>query len=35
MVIVVPNGDIEDHTRKSSYYDSTYKYLKQIGIEEL
>jgi hypothetical protein len=35
MVIVVPNGDIEDHTRKSSYYDSTYKYLKQIGIAEL
>jgi hypothetical protein len=32
MVIVVPEGDIEDHTRKAEYYDPTYEYLKNIGI---
>ncbi len=35
MVIVVPEGDEEDHTRKSSYYDPTYKYLKDLGISLL
>ncbi len=33
MVIVVPEGDDEDLTRKHSYYDPTYKYLKDIGFE--
>ena len=33
MVIVVPEGNIEDHTRKAEYYDSTYNYLKDIGIK--
>lgn len=33
MVIVVPEGDGEDHTRKAEYYDSTFSYLKSIGIE--
>jgi len=33
MVIVVPEGNIEDHTRKPEYYDSTYDYLKTIGIK--
>ncbi len=33
MVIVVPNGDVEDHTRKNEYYDSTYNYLKEIGFK--
>jgi hypothetical protein len=32
MVVVVPEGNPEDHTRKSEYYDSTYNYLKSIGI---
>jgi hypothetical protein len=32
MVIVVPEGNPEDHTRKSEYYDSTYNYLKSIGL---
>ena len=32
MVIVVPKGDPEDHTRQSHYYDSTYNYLEMIGI---
>ncbi|MCH2451206.1 MAG: DUF2075 domain-containing protein [Gracilimonas sp.] len=32
MVIVIPEGDEEDHTRKSNYYDPTYEYLKVLGI---
>lgn len=33
MVIVVPEGNPEDHTRKPEYYDSTFEYLKEIGIK--
>ncbi len=33
MVIVVPEGNSEDHTRKSEFYDSTFFYLKGIGIQ--
>ncbi|MEO7660350.1 MAG: DNA/RNA helicase domain-containing protein, partial [Pyrinomonadaceae bacterium] len=33
MVIVVPDGNSEDATRKSEYYDSTFEYLKKIGFE--
>jgi len=32
MVIVVPKGNVEDHTRKAEYYDSTYEYLVKIGL---
>jgi hypothetical protein len=32
MVIVVPNGDTSDHTRKPEYYDATYDYLSKIGF---
>ena len=35
MIIVVPEGDNDDPTRKSSYYDATYEYLKEIGLEEV
>lgn len=35
MIIVVPQGNPEDHTRKPEYYDSTYRYLKEIGIPEI
>ena len=35
MVIVVPKGNQEDHTRKSDYYDCTYNYLKEIGFIEI
>ena len=43
MVICVPegnpnktqNGFWEDSTRLPEYYDGTYKYLKNIGIEEI
>jgi hypothetical protein len=33
MVIVVPEGEITDPTRKSEYYDCTYNYLEEIGIK--
>jgi hypothetical protein len=32
MVIVIPEGTDEDHTRKKEYYDPTFNYLKNIGI---
>ncbi len=32
MVIVVPEGDLEDPTRKKEYYDPTFEYLKEIGF---
>lgn len=35
MVIVVPHGDIEDHTRLPAFYDTTYSYLEQIGFSVL
>ena len=33
MAIFVPPGDEADHTRKPVYYDLTFEYLKDIGIE--
>jgi hypothetical protein len=35
MVIVVPPGDSDDPTRNPKYYDSTYEYLKDIGLSEI
>jgi hypothetical protein len=35
MIIVVPEGDPNDHTRPSAYYDSTYQYLKKVGFKSL
>lgn len=35
MVIFVPEGDLEDCTRKPEYYDSIFNYLTQLGIEIL
>lgn len=35
MVIVIPEGNSEDHTRKVEYYDPTFNYLKRIGIKTL
>jgi hypothetical protein len=32
MIIVVPEGNEEDYTRKSEYYDPTFKYLASLGI---
>lgn len=35
MVIVVPEGNTEDGTRKSEYYDGVFEYLRAIGMELL
>lgn len=35
MVIYIPRGDVMDLTRDGKYYDGTYEYLKNIGIEEI
>ncbi len=35
MVIFVPKGDESDNTRCPEYYNTTYKYLRKIGIPEL
>lgn len=35
MIICVPEGKLEDHTRQPEFYDCTYKYLKQLGFEEI
>ena len=35
MVLVIPEGNSEDHTRKPEFYDDTYKYLRSIGLEEI
>lgn len=32
MVIVVPEGEVEDATRKPDYYDDTFEYLRKIGV---
>src|SRR6266404_50680 len=32
MVIVVPNGDSDDPTRKPEFYDPTFEYLREIGF---
>lgn len=33
MVIVVPPGDVRDPTRPPEYYDGTYEFLNQLGLE--
>ena len=35
MVICVPVGDKNDATRRPEFYESTYEYLRSLGIEEL
>jgi hypothetical protein len=35
MVIFVPEGDAADHTRPPQFYDSTYRYLVDVGIPVL
>jgi len=35
MVIVVPSGDKEDHTRKKEFYDPIFEYLQTIGFDTL
>jgi len=35
MVVVIPEGDVEDPTRLPEFYDKTYEYLKSLGIAEI
>ena len=35
MVIFIPTGASDDPTRSPSYYDSTFEYLKELGIPVL
>jgi DUF2075 family protein len=35
MVIVVPQGDEEDHTRPPSFYNPTFNYLKSLGLKTI
>lgn len=35
IIIVIPEGDDEDYTRLSLFYDGTYEYFKKIGIQEI
>lgn len=35
MIIFIPKGCCEDITRHPKFYDGTYNYLKQIGLEEI
>lgn len=35
MVLFVPEGADDDHTRPKKYYDSTYRYLRDLGISEI
>lgn len=35
MVIVIPEGNPDDHTRKPEFYNSTFEYLKSIGIKAI
>jgi DUF2075 family protein len=35
MIIFIPYGSDDDNTRLSEYYDTTFQYFKEIGIEEI
>lgn len=35
MVLVVPEGDTNDHTRNPLFYDATFNYLSEIGFTEI
>ena len=35
MVIFVPESSVLDHTRPKAFFEKTYEYLKQIGIQEI
>ena len=35
MVICVPEGSTDDHTRQPAFYDGTYEYLKSLGLKEI
>lgn len=35
MVIVIPEGNTDDYSRKPEFYNSTYNYLKNLGLSEI
>ena len=35
IIIVIPEGNNEDYTRLSSFYNGVYEYFKKIGIKEI
>jgi hypothetical protein len=35
MVIVVPQGDLDDPTRDPAFYDPVYSYLVKLGMETI
>ena len=35
MVIFIPEGSDTDSTRKKEFYNKTYDYLKEIGLDEI
>ena len=35
MVIVIPEGNIDDYTRQPEFYNSTFNYLKSLGIKTI
>ena len=35
MVICIPSGDEYDSTRLPEFYNSTYEYFKEIGVQEI
>ena len=35
MVVFVPPGDVNDPTRSPTFYDSTFNYLRELGISEI
>ena len=35
LIIVIPEGNKDDHTRLPSFYDGTYEYFKKIGIKDI
>ena len=35
MVIVVPEGEVDDPTRDPAFYDPIYDYLSSLGIQEM
>ena len=35
MVVFVPRGDVNDPTRLPAFYDETYEYIADLGLERI
>ena len=35
LIIYIPEGDEEDPSRLTEYYEGTYQYLEHVGIKEI